>query len=386
MALSHSVPLSAKKFTEADRLKSLQYYNPQVWPGLYSDLPDGMRFVDRVIMKIKDIELDIGTDADAKEIYNNYFMKQSGAFRMYGVGENADDVRASLNEHGYELSHIPMSVAKIHGKQMILDGRTRLWALKDAGFETVIVDLYEIDEWKVYFREGLRRNPRHRPSSPMTKADVINNCNWHIENGWLKREWNAIIDYINDVTDKSFKPDACKKIAHNVMYGIGYSASVLSFKKETATAWLKRNGYIDNVKNNGIYYEVFASSAYSKAVAGAAARILELEGEGKTVKELRIVIHTGTLEGSNPIISWEDAIDSFRQGWKDDVNNIGKYFFGTTDLISRIKVFGAIPAVQQLAELYPMDKLVMFHIGSLKTKSFSDIRTENGLDDSLLAA
>jgi hypothetical protein len=385
MALSHSVPLSAKKFTEADRLKTLQYYNPQVWPGLYSNLPDGMRFVGRVIMEIKDIELDFDLDADDKEFYNNFFVSQHGAFRIYGVGENADDVKASLNEHGYELSHIPMSVAKIHGKQMILDGRTRLWALKDAGFETVIVDLYEIDEWKIYFREGLRRNPRPRPSSPMTKAEVINNCNVRIENGWLKRDWDEIIDYVDDVTDKSFKPEVCKKIAHNVMYGIGYSASVLSLGKESATAWLKRNGYIDNVSNNGIYYEVFASSAYSKAVAGAAGRILELEAEGKTVKELRIVIHTGTLEGSNPIISWEDAVDSFRQGWKNDLNNIGKYFFGTTDLSSRIKLYGVIPAVKQLAELYPMDKLVMFHIGSLKTKSFSDIRTENGLDDALAA-
>jgi hypothetical protein len=386
MALSHSVPMSAKKFTEADRLKSLQYYSPDVWPGLYSDLPNGMRFVGRVLIKIKDIELDIGIDADDKEFHNNFFVSQSGAIRIYGVGENADDVKASLNEHGYELSHVPMSVAKIHGKQMILDGRTRLWALKEAGFENVIVDLYEIDEWKVYYSEGLRRNPRPRPSSPMTKAEVINNCNYRIQNGWLKREWSAIIDYVNDVTDKSFKPEVCKKIAHNVMFGIGYSASVISFGKDSATAWLKRNGYIDNVNNNGIYYEVFASSAYSKAVAGAASKMLELENEGKTVKELRIVIHTGTLEGSNPIISWEDAVDSFRQGWKNDLNNIGKYFFGTTDLVSRIKLYGVIPAVQQLAELYPMDKLVMFHIGNLKTKSFSEIRTENSLDDSLLAA
>lgn len=381
MQLSYSVPLSAKEFTEVDRLKSLQYYNKETWPGLYTNLPKGMRYVDRFIVKIEDIVLDVSTDGDAKKIYNNFFMKQSGAIRMYGVGENANEVYTSLKEHGFELSNQPISVAGIHGFNMILDGRTRLWGLKNAGFENVIIDLYEIDEWEIYFREGLRRNSRPRPSSPMTKADVVNNCNNAIENGWLKREWDDIMAYVNDVTDKSFATNVCRKIAHNVMYGIGYSASVLTINKEVAKVWLKQNGYQDNVNNNGIYYEAFASSAYSKAVAGAAGRLAELEEEGKTVKELRIVIHTGTLEGSNPIISWEDAVDSFRRGWTDDLNHIGKYFFGADDLGSRIKLYGAIPAVVQLSQLYPMDKLVMFHVGPLKNKLFSKIRLEDVVEE-----
>ena len=383
MPVSHSVLLSVKKFTEADRIKSLQYYNTDVWPGLYSDLPKGMRYVGRVLGQIKNIELDPGLVGDTKPVSNNFFTTQSGAIRMNGVGENADDVQASLKEYGFEFSHTPIAVAKIHGKYLIIDGRTRLWALKNAGFENIIYDLYEIDEWEIYYRECLRRNPRPRPSSPMTKADVINNCNYAIQNGWLKRDWDEIIQYVDEVTDKSFKPDVCKKIAHNVLFGVGYSALVLSLRKDSANGWLKQNGYVDNANGNGIYYEVFASSAYSKAVAGAAGRMAELEGEGKNVKELRIVIHTGTLEGSNPIISWEDAVDSFRQGWQTDLHNIGKYFFNTTDTFSRIKLYGVIPAVQQLAELYPMDKLVMFHIGNLKNKSFSKIRLENNLEEAL---
>jgi hypothetical protein len=364
---------------------SLKYFNPEIWPGLYSDLPQGMKFKGRVLGKIEDIVLDIDTSGDKKSLYYNFFMKQSGAIRMYSVGENADEVRESLNDNGFEFNHVPIAVALIKGQLMILDGRTRLWALKKAGFENVIYDLYEIDEWMTYFKVGLKRNPKNRPSSPMTKADVINNCNNAIENGWLKREWEDIMEYVLDVTEQSFKPEVVRKIVHNVMYGIGYTAQVVSFTKESATAWLKRNGYIDNQNNNGIYYEVFASSAYSKAVAGAAKRMFELEDEGKLVKELRIIIHTGTLEGSNPIISWEDALDSFRKGWSDDLSNIQSYFFGSASFDSRIKLYGAVPAVQQLSQIYNMDKLVMFHVGQLKNNSFSQIRMEENLKEQLVA-
>jgi hypothetical protein len=39
-----------------------------------------------------------------------------------------------------------------------------------------------------------------------------------------------------------------------------------------------------------------------------------------------------------------------------------------------------MPAVAGLADKYPMDKLVMFHVGQLRTKTFSEIDLEANMN------
>ena len=391
MNIVHSVPISAKKFTQTDLELVNLYVNPSVYPGLYSNsqLRNGFKYIGRRIMDIDDINLDVAdifTELDLKGYGNNNFVTQSAAIRQNGKGVNADKVEASITADGYELCHIPISVANCPNKQdMILDGRTRLSQLKILGFTNVIVDYYTCDNWDSYFLEGIKRNPIEKPRSPMKKEDIITNCNVAIKNGWMKREVADIDVRLKEIAGNTINYYTKQKIIHNVMYGVGHTSSVLSLDETTATNWLKRNGYIDNEKDNGIYYKVVSASAWSKAITSAADKLIdELEANGKKVKELRIVLHTGTLDGANPSASWQGKIDSFRSGWKSDLHNIEKAFFTDSSRRAVVKLYGAIPAVAELSSLYPMDRLVMFHVGKLKTMSFSEIAAEEQLNEELL--
>ena len=391
MNIVHSVPISAKKFTQKDLELSNLYFNPLVYPGLYhnAELGDDFKYVDRRIVDIDSITPDdynVFTDSDLKKNGNNIGFTQSAAIRAQGRGDNADKVDASIASEGYELSHAPISVALCPNKKdMILDGRTRLKQLKRLGFTNVIVDYYLCNSWNAYIIEGAKRNPPTKPRSPMKKEDIITNCNVAVKNGWMKREVSDIEKRIKEIAGNLINYYTKQKIIHSVMYGVGHTSEVVSFDETTASNWMKRNGYIDNDRDNGIFYKVVSASAWSKAITATADKLCEeLEANGVKVKELRVVLHTGTLDGADPSASWQGKIDSFRSGWKSDLHNIEKAFFVDSSRRPIIKLYGAIPAVTELSSLYPMDRLVMFHVGKLKTMSFSEIAAEEALNEELM--
>jgi hypothetical protein len=99
------------------------------------------------------------------------------------------------------------------------------------------------------------------------------------------------------------------------------------------------------------------------------------------VKELRIVLHTGTLDAADPEVSWMGKIDSFRYRWNSILDSIGKHFFVNAKSNSTIRLFGAIPAVYSLSETYNMDYLVMFHVGALKDHTLYEIASEETLSE-----
>jgi hypothetical protein len=217
----------------------------------------------------------------------------------------------------------------------------------------------------------------------MKKADIISNCNYSIKKGWITRDYDSINYHVREITGNALSNNVMQKIIQNVLYGVGYTGEVSAFDEKTANNWLRDNGYRDNVNNNGIYYKVVSASAWSKAIVSVADKLCdELEANGMRVKELRVILHTGTLDGADAIKSWQGKIDSFRSGWKSNVDNIEKAFFDESVRRPIIKLYGAIPAVKEISYLYPMDKLVMFHVGALKTMSFAEIfEQDNSIND-----
>lgn len=379
MAISHAVPLSAKCFTEEHLELSKKYICPDVYPGLYhaSELPKGMEYIGRKILKISDITIDF----DDK--FEKSFQTQEEFIRSNGRGMNADFVHACMQEQGYKLSHVPISAAWCPNKLlMIQDGRTRLEKLIKEGFTNVIVDVYNCTDWNAYSKMAQLQNSVVDPYSPHTKADIIVNCNHAIKMGWIKREYNEIRDRVLEIAPGSFKPQTINKIVLNVMEGSGHTFKVLSFNEEKAKQWLKDYGYHDNDKNNGIYYKVISTAFYSKAFT-IASKYLQRDLAGCDVKELRIVLHTDTLDGADPEKSYKSKIDTFRLNWDRSLKEIKDTFFLDGKSSKIVRLFGVIPAVQSLHEIYPMDKLVMFHIGKLKDKSFSEIDNENNLSELL---
>ena len=376
MAISHAVPLSAKCFTQEHLDLSLKYISPDVYPGLYakSDLPKNIEFVKRKIMNISDIVID-DVDDDA-----NKFLTQGAFIRAYGRGQFADDVHASIEEQGFKLCKVPISVAYCLDKLVkLLDGRTRLEKLIKSGFTNVIVDYYKCDDNDSFSKMAQLHNSVSDPYSPHTKADIVVNCNHAIEKGWIDRKYDSILARVKEIAPNSFSKQTINKIILNVLDGDGHTSRVHSFTEAKATDWLKRNGYHDNEKGNGIYYKVIGCGSAVPAGITGVANYLQRDLVGCNVKELRVVLHTDTLDGSCPEESFKGKIDRFRTGWDRSLSEIKDTFFPGSKISRVARLYGAFPAVVALAEVYPMDKLVMFHVGKLKDKLFSEIDAENNL-------
>ena len=378
MAISHAVPLSAKCFTQEHLDLSLKYICPDVYPGLYakSDLPKNIEFVKRKIMNISDIVID-----DVDDNANKFASHNQGAFiRKFGRGQFADDVHASIEEQGFKLCKVPISVAYCPNKLVkILDGRTRLEKLIKSSFTNVIVDYYKCDDYDSFSKMAQLHNSVSDPSSPHTKADIIVNCNDAINEGWTKREYDSILARVKEIAPNSFSKQVVNKIILNVLEGAGHTSGVHSFTDAKATDWLKRNGYHDNEKGNGIYYKAIGCGSAVPAGITGVAKYLQRDLVGCNVKELRVVLHTDTLDGSCPEESFKGKIDRFRANWDRSLDEIKDTFFPGSKISRVARLYGAVPAVVDLAKVYPMDKLIAFHVGKLKDKLFSDIDGENNL-------
>jgi hypothetical protein len=374
MVITHAVPLSAKSFTQEHLDLSLKYISPDVYPGLYakSDLPKNIEFVKRKIMNISDIVID--------DVADDIFISQSAFIRANGQGENWKDVHANIEEQGFKLCKIPISVAYCLDKLVrLLDGRTRLEKLIKLGFTNVIVDYYKCDDDDSFTKMASIRNMVSDPYSPHTKADIIVNCNYAIDQGWTKREYDSIFNRVKEIAPNSFSKQVVNKIVLNVLNGDGHTSRVHSYTDAKATEWLKRNGYHDNEKGNGIYYKAIGCGSAVPAGITGVAKYLQRDLVGCNVKELRVVLHTDTLDGSCPEESFKGKIDRFRANWDRSLDEIKDTFFPGSKISRVARLYGAVPAVVALAEVYPMDKLIAFHVGKLKDKLFSEIDAENNL-------
>ena len=387
--LVHSVPMSVKKFTENDLEISKKYVNPDVYPGLYNkdDIPAGLEYVGRQLVDIDDFKIDDAEAFDKNLLVKSRHMTAENAAvqtaRVHGRGAEAEKVYYYVRTFGYKLDKIPMSIAVFpDGTKYLINGRTRLEELARHKFTNIIADVYRCTSREGYHEAKQLFNVREDPYSPHTMEDIISTVNYAIKRGWIKRTYDDIQKKIDKVAPGSFFPNEVSKMIHRAMANENISSSV-SWTSKQAAKEIAQWGYVDNENNNGIYYFVYSSEAPVKAIPAAAKYLTETLA-GKKVKELRVVIHTGTLQGADPELSWKTKIDNFRNEWKSALQAIKDAFFTReSEFLLKIKCFGAIPAVSSLASEYPMDKLVMFHVGKLKNKTFGEIGFDSGIGNAL---
>jgi hypothetical protein len=380
MTVVLSVPLSAKKFTQEDLEVSKKYICPDVYPGLYNqnELPPGIKFIDRRIVPIDSFLLQPKEIDDKKEAAK-LFMFQDARFTSRGA--NADEVHASIELYGFRLNCVPISVLKCPDKnEYIGNGKTRLEKLLKEGFENVIVDYYECSDWDSLSQFGVMSNPISDPYSPHTMLDIVSHCQKAIANGFIENTYDAIHKRAKFVSNGSFGDAILNKICLRVMEEKNAPQKLFHYNENSAKEWLERMGYIDNDKNNGIYYKILSTSYVSKSFFSVSKFYRDLVvKDGKKVKELRVILHTGTLDGSNPVGSWKSRIDDFRADWDACYDAIEYAFFDYPERSRKIKLYGALPAVASIANEYPLDRLVLFHTGPLKNNLFKQIDTQSKL-------
>ena len=384
----HAVPLSSKKFIKEDLELSKLYFNKDVWPGYYDNkvlkqkFPT-LKYVDRRIVKISDVDYTPDEDTQKTRMDKNLQRSAKGNinFKMQkvragGRGKFYKDIWEDMRLNGYELCHKPLSVCKMHdGKIYMMDGRTRLEFLIENKFENIIVDYYECSEWLSADKFAEFSNPPEKPRSPQTKEDIITLAISEIDAGRLKPE--EVVDFVHTVSDNQFSTNATAKIIACIH--AGESSASVTYKDSEAREWLKDNGYHDNINNNGIYYFVSSKESAGSSILAAAKYHKALASEKKKVKELRIVINPGVLEGASAEDSWKKRIDDYRSLFENNFNIIKDSYFENVSEKNVIRVFGAIPTVKALSTKYPMDKLVMFNVGKLKYKTFSEIDSDEAL-------
>lgn len=386
--LVHSVPMSAQKFTREDVSISKKYINPEVYPGLYDpeELPKGVKFLERKLIDIDDFIIDDSDSLDASLPsvirHNKIGAVTVQSARVYGRGKEADNVFYNIRTFGYKLDKIPMSIAVFpDGKKYMINGRTRLEELKRHNFKNIIVDVYDCSSLEGYHEAKQLFNVKSDPYSPHTMEDIVFTCRHAIKMGWTKSTYDAVRDKINKVAPGCFSESEIGKIINRSINDDKLSTST-AWTTKTATEYARRIGYVDNKDNNGIYYFVYSAEGSVKVIP-TAARYLKEDLRGKKVKELRIIIHTGTLQGADPEASWKNKIDACRNAWKNYMHYINDAYFPNSELSNVIKLYGALPAVSGLSDEYPMDRLVMFHVGKLKNRSFAELSFSNGLMEAL---
>ena len=88
-----------------------------------------------------------------------------------------------------------------------------------------------------------------------------------------------------------------------------------------------------------------STSFHSKGLTNVARYYDKLLESGKSVNELRMLIHTSLLEGEEPIECWKNRIDKFRRNWSIQKNQMRQAWYTTKAKEKNIiSLFGATPA------------------------------------------
>jgi len=363
------VTVDTKTFTKDHLEQSTNFINPKFYPELYKQLYGNLKFIDRRLMDINSFVLDTPTISDAKT--NTGGVSQTA--RILGEGVNKDQVWSSLDK-GYILSKVPPSVVRVNGVDYLCNGRTRHGKLILQDKTNMIVDYYEAETWDEFHFFAILSNRASEPESPHTLMDVKHYCDQAIKNGALKKDWNDISTRVNAIVDGAFSAVKKKKIVSDIYHGDNLSENFMAYDEKTSQEFLHKCGYKDNINNNGIYYVSIASSFHGKALSNAAKCYDKLTSQGKSVKELRVIVHTGTLEGEEPMACWRRRIDKFRNKWNILKNQMkAAWFTSHAKEKNVIQLYGATPACIELSHKFPMDKAVLFDKGTLKEHFFEDL-------------
>jgi len=368
------VPTTETAFTESQLEASINYINPAFYPDLYTKpIYGNIEFLERKLMNMDDFRLDSGDAQSIKDAKSQTTSGKTQKARILGVGVNRDEVHASLDK-GYLLNKVPPSVVNMFGRDYLCNGRTRHEKLLAQGKTNMIVDYYKADSWDEFNFLAVMSNRASEPESPHTQMDVKFYCDAAIKSGDLNLDWDAITERVEAIVGGTFSVQKKHKMVSDIYHGDNLSSNFIAYDQDIGKDFLIKNGYQDNISNNGIYYQMLSTQFHSKALTMVAKHYDKLVSSGKPVKELRVCVQTGVLDGLDPVESWKKRIDLFVQKWHLQKNQMRQAWFTTNAKEkNNIILFGATPACVELASKFPTNKLVLFNKGILADYSFAEL-------------
>jgi hypothetical protein len=273
--------------------------------------------------------------------------------RKGGRVKDPKPVWRSLSK-GYKLTNLPPAVLRIGNEDHELTGATRKEFFSKCGREFIIVAVfvpktakvtqYELEDAISYMGQSLQPEVAANPNSiEDIKAALTTQCRIFKESGGTAGvnpfDYNALLERTK-LIGASKTETKQYEIAQAVFNHYSPEYAVASWSSDKKAAY-RIESYLHKyqlVDSENVMYICAAASTVSKVFTKALAKAANNPG-----KEIRIIFHTSTLTGADPIVSFESVaggnIDKFNQM----CSNAQMVFKG--DGTNPISVYGVLPAV-----------------------------------------
>jgi len=363
--------LFTNNFSKQNLSKLEQLVQVEAWPELYGDqLPDGIKFVGFDLMDISVLDQAI---------------KGSLGNQVARASENPefDNIKNDILTNGYKLRYPPIAVAEYeNGSIDIITGKTRTKILKNnCNFTNAIVAKYKVFSKRTFLTQSIRFNCIDVPSGTAKAGDVVGVASELISEGSLKRNINAIREWITEaVGNGPFTDNYKEHLAVTILNNASVRPQIYSWRPENIAEWMNDHGflkaseqypaagisgsvsvYVDkkNKKStNDFLYMVCASSSFTKNLYRAAELMSNSHFIGKT---LRVLVHTSTLPDSTNTKDlkevFEQRIKNHNTEWKNMLRNYSEVFYDDAKVKTNVVLYGALPAIKQI---HNMDEIVVF--------------------------
>tara|TARA_B100000214_G_C23915996_1_gene603706 strand:- start:53 stop:1207 length:1155 start_codon:yes stop_codon:yes gene_type:complete len=346
-------------FTEEHLNTHLRLHSHDRYPDIYNgDSPEGVSYLDTILVLENDIESD------------NEFRSQSVRAK-----NNSEEpaIRSGIKDLGWDLGEMPIQLIKHNGKYKVAEGRTRLLILRNLGVKNIIADIFEIKDETAYIRFGNFTNSKKHPFG---KADFLD-----IKKGVMKvisSSFNKGMneDTIFEKTETEMKIQSNNKLTksqrdlihtsvNNELFG---ADDILSFPAgDGADEWLIKHDYKNGVNkevNKHIIYVPCASlmEKFFTRISILDKKYVGLKDKKGYDYEIRLVIHGGVLDAKDHEKDWISKCLNFKKDFKDYEKDISELIYGGAEpnLKSKFVLYGCIPMLAKMNDVYPMKDIVKY--------------------------
>lgn len=316
-------------------------------PKIYGSLaPKGIVFLNEELVDVSNIDSD------------NEFFSQGA---RVNVNPAYFSIRSDVEQNGYSLAQLPIMLMKLKsGKYVVLEGRTRFNILINMGCTNIIAHVFDETTPANALRFATMMNSENKPYGEATVMDIEKTILRLVEYGEISNEQSMesfvdqVLYEINIISTKLNATQVstiCHK-AREIKEGV---QQIISFPEgRGAKEWLDKHGYTDN--REVVYFPIasYIDKTFSRIIKAE-------EYYGPDVKEIRLIVHTGTPDGRNPENHWIKKGVDFKKRFDMFERQISKYRFGNAKPTEgRTVLYGAIPQVKSLSKKYPMNSLHIY--------------------------
>ena len=307
--------------------------------------------------------------------------------RKGGRAKDPKNVWRSMDK-GFKLTELPPSVLRVGTEDFQLTGDTRKEYFSKHGHEFYIAAVYKpvegATEWEIkdaisYMGQTLQEEPASNPNSMEDVKDALSvqASIWEESEGQAGVNPNIIEDLLARTEEIGFRFTEGKRhdIAYSVYNQFNPSTPVASWSSNPKAHYQIKSYMsrykLTNSKDGKVIYICAAASTISKVFTTALRKAASTPNA-----EIRIVLHTSTLTGTDPLTSYETVAK----------NNIDKFntFMSDANLVlngdgnKRISIYGLLPAV---GASHSFDEPVLYDpitetLYQRKGDYFCDISTE----------